>query len=1167
MGDMSEQQPRLDADQASALARPESTVVVLGGPGTGRTTVCVERVSAHLEAGGRLDEVLVLAASRASAQDLRTRLVSRVGGSHLGVQVMTVHALARNLVSEEDPRVRLLTAPEQEFRIRELLDATDLSRWPPSLRAAARTGVLPAEIRVLAATVLQGDQDPRDLTLAGQRHGVEAWQVLGPFLETYLDVLALEGSLDYAEAVRRARHRLDDPDVLASLVASTRLLVCDDAQECDPSQLDLVTRIAAAGVPTLIAADPDQTVYAFRGADPSRLDEAVSGLSSVGVAHLRSSHRCSGEVLDAVEEMRGRLPQVPTSPSWRRAPMCPVTGGGRVLSLTAPTSTRLVRDIASLLRGVHRREGVAWHEMAVVARRGADLPLISAVLGSEGIAVHRSRDETALAGIHAVSHLSVALDVAATLAEGRAPTRHEVDLLVGGPMCDLPPAVSDRWHDWAGAHGVELDWNGVLACLGRGGCAEQGRSDGTGEHGGGAPGGEEPARTGDDAAGGPEEPAESTPSPPPGLVQQLAPVAAMVDRVVAAAAALASGAAVGEALWRLWGGSAWESRLRQRALAGEASADRDLDGLCSLFDLAQRGTVLSGPGGARRLARVVAEEQIPADRARESDADRQGVAVLTAHRTRGRQFRVVAVTGLEEGSWPSPDHTGSLVSADRWSARGAIAPAGWRDWKRTVAAERRLLLVACSRATDLVLAGAVVNDESRASSFHTALARSGRAFGEPGVAGREQDTAVQEDAAGRDGRDGRTDDGRTDDGCADLPDPDTLDDLVGQLRRCLVDLSRSPALRREAARCLAGLASARDEGAPLVPGAHPRSWWRDGTDSSAPTRPELVELSPSHVAELLTCSRRWFLTRRVGASGADTTRSGAGSLVHAVAADHMADWSLPRAVADLDERWSQVEVAVPWYGQVEHEGAHQALERLDRWLAGRNRELVGTEVAVDCVVDLPAALVRLRGAIDRLERDETGRFLVVDLKAGTSASPHVLDAHRLQVGVYQAAVAAGGLDGSVTGDLADPGAARPAGAELVYLRQGAGRGHLQPRVVRQPSLEDVPWPADGDDAASGPPDHAGAANWVLASLAEAARIVAEDDHRAVPNPGCGHCPVRSGCPALVPPDPAYDRHEVAAGSTQPTPRVADPAAVTPAPTGPGPDRDHPSDESGRRSRR
>lgn len=1048
--------PHPDPDQSAALSDPHGTVLVMGGPGTGRTTVCVERAARYLSEGGRLGRVLMVGHSRGAAQDLRNDLLVRVGGAHLAPRVTTVHALAADIVSQHSAQpARLLTAPEQEFRIRELLAGSDLSSWPEYLRAGSSTARFASDLRVLAAALRQEGRDPSDLADAGRLFGVDAWMVLGPFLSTYLDVLDLEQTMDYAEAVHRARILLTDPGVLAAVTDGIDLLVVDEFGETDPSQAALLAAIAGAGTPTLLAVDPDQTAFEFRGAVPGRLAELVGLFPDVAVHHLRVDHRCAERVHAATEQIRGAMALVPAAAQLRRSVDTADRPGGRVEFLVSASAARGARAVAEQLRRAHLRDGVAWDEMAVVTRHGSDIAALSAVLSTEGVPVHRSRDESALSGVHAVQVMLGALEAAAALADGGTPGPAATAALLAGPLSGLDQAACDRVEEWARRSGTgPVDWGVLTAVLGEGADADH-------------------------------RPGAIT----PGLARAVAPARDMLRRIGRAGRELVGGAEVHGALWTIWGRCAWASRLQERALSGDATADRELDGLCSLFDLAERSSTLRGQIGATRFVGTVRQEEIPADRSRESDRDRIGVSLMTAHRAKGRQFAVVAVTGLQEGSWPAPNHTGSLVGADRWSPDGPVSPPGWVE---TVRAERRLLLLACSRARDTLVLSAV--DDQNAglvpSAFFTELA-SDATTGDAGT-----------------GEAGST----------------RMPDLVGRLRRAALDPDSSPQLRDRAAGILTRLAA---EG---VRQADPRRWWLPGADprpavdapaASADER-STVNLSASHVGELLTCPRQWFLTRRAGASGVRGPRASVGTLVHKVASETMADgWSLEEALRSLDEGWEQIDFEIGWQSRTELEGARQALTRLDRWLDGRPGRLVGTEVAFDHTFDLPSARVRFRGSIDRLERDETGRLLVVDLKAGTSTSPQVARAHQLQVGVYQAVVAAGGVD-----SVAAVGPVAVGGAELVHLRRGAGRGGADPKVVRQPSLVDVAWP-DGEE----PPAHPDprVSDWILARIDEAAAIATGGDLRAVPNPGCGFCPVRSGCPALVPPqDPVDDERGVAA---------------------------------------
>ena len=99
-----------------------------------------------------------------------------------------------------------------------------------------------------------------------------------------------------------------DPELLAAERARIGVLLVDDAQQLDP-QAALLVRVLAAGADvTLLAGDPDQAVFGFRGAEPAAL--LGDGTPSVT---LRTSHRCAPAVAQAVSGIAGRLPAVAES--------------------------------------------------------------------------------------------------------------------------------------------------------------------------------------------------------------------------------------------------------------------------------------------------------------------------------------------------------------------------------------------------------------------------------------------------------------------------------------------------------------------------------------------------------------------------------------------------------------------------------------------------------------------------------------------------------------------------------------------------------------------------------------------------------------------------------------------------------------------------------------
>src|SRR4051812_14121995 len=234
--------PSLDEAQQAAVDHDAGPLLVLAGPGTGKTTTLVEAVVARVEAGASPDDVLVLTFSRKAADELRERIATRIGRTVVEPAAYTFHgfchAVVRRYASTSSGPPRLLSGAEREVRIRELLRGNAAgegkTRWPRELAPALPLRGFAREVGDLLDRARERGLDGPALVRLGEQQENAAWTAAGRFLDEYLTVLEARGELDYAGLVADATSLLTGP--AAELCRRFTAVYVDEYQDTDPSQ-------------------------------------------------------------------------------------------------------------------------------------------------------------------------------------------------------------------------------------------------------------------------------------------------------------------------------------------------------------------------------------------------------------------------------------------------------------------------------------------------------------------------------------------------------------------------------------------------------------------------------------------------------------------------------------------------------------------------------------------------------------------------------------------------------------------------------------------------------------------------------------------------------------------------------------------------------------------
>ena len=202
----------------------------------------------------------------------------------------------------------------------------------------------------------------------------------GEFFEEYLDVLDAEGVLDYAELVHRCRILLAEPEIVTRLRGELDEVFVDEYQDTDPAQVRLLQAIAGNGRNVVVVGDPDQSIYAFRGAEARGLLDFPDRFLTVDsapapVLPLATTRRFGTAVLSASRNVARRLGVPRAFPAgafaaFREPQPGPGLSRGAVEAFTCSSPGAEAEHIAEILRSAHLRDGLDWTEMAVLVRAG-----------------------------------------------------------------------------------------------------------------------------------------------------------------------------------------------------------------------------------------------------------------------------------------------------------------------------------------------------------------------------------------------------------------------------------------------------------------------------------------------------------------------------------------------------------------------------------------------------------------------------------------------------------------------------------------------------------------------------------------------------------------------------------------------------------------------------
>ncbi|MGQ0627764.1 MAG: ATP-dependent helicase [Phycisphaerales bacterium] len=421
----------LNSAQAAAVRHDLGPLVVLAGPGTGKTGVIIHRIAHTIrERGADPENVLAVTFTVKAAEEMRSRVAGLLGAATADrVHVHTFHGLGVKILERFAGRLGYVRPPvlidssQQRTLVRDLIREHNLfrpmlaqgieqegDRARSVIEALNNDSVSPARARGFAVEWLMR---VRGLPAAERTPETEAQEAEAAWLvdcatlaEKFTEACRVRSWITYADLIRLPIEILGTNGGAAAIVRGEyRHVVVDEFQDVNGAQIELLSRLCPHSVsrpPDLcVVGDDDQSIYRFRGADDrafARFSRMWPGHAKVTLSENYRSEKCIIDAANYIISLAGSDRYEPEKRVERPVGSAAAPAVGAAVEVAGLSHYGLDGDIIAAMIMTERAANPerAFREFAVIAKSHADLARVASALEMEGIPTQRVADRNAL---------------------------------------------------------------------------------------------------------------------------------------------------------------------------------------------------------------------------------------------------------------------------------------------------------------------------------------------------------------------------------------------------------------------------------------------------------------------------------------------------------------------------------------------------------------------------------------------------------------------------------------------------------------------------------------------------------------------------------------------------------------------------------------------------
>jgi ATP-dependent DNA helicase Rep len=346
----------LNPPQRAAVAHVDGPLLVLAGAGSGKTRVIVEKI-AHLVGSGRMParRIAAITFTNKAAREMRGRVARRLKGDAAeGLTVCTFHALGLRILQVEHARAGLrrgFSVFDGEDTAAQLKDLLPPGSKPDAVEAA----------RQLVSRAKGACLSPEQaLAAAGSAREREA----AALYARYQQRLATFNAVDFDDLIRLPVHLLEsEGECIAGWRERIGYLLVDECQDTNDAQYRMLKALTGPRGMFTCVGDDDQSIYAWRGANPDNLLQLGRDYPELKIVKLEQNYRCSSRVLRAANALIARNPHEHPKTLWSDQP-----DGERIRVWECRDAGHEAEKVADRIHYLNQSRGAPWSDFCVLFR-------------------------------------------------------------------------------------------------------------------------------------------------------------------------------------------------------------------------------------------------------------------------------------------------------------------------------------------------------------------------------------------------------------------------------------------------------------------------------------------------------------------------------------------------------------------------------------------------------------------------------------------------------------------------------------------------------------------------------------------------------------------------------------------------------------------------------